>query len=227
MLMVWNPVSHRATVDIDMLAKTSNTVENLENIIRTICKIEIDSADGIQFLTDSLLLEGTQVDTDYQGIRVSFSAQLFTANLPMRLDLGFSDTIFPRPEKINYPVLLDFPAPQLKGYTPETSIAEKFQSIVRLGLVNTRMKDFYDIWLLIQQFQFDRNNLNTIILQVLKNRETIIRELPEAFSEVFYNDLIKISKWKSFLKDISHEEIPLKTVVCNLRDFFKEVLTQK
>ena len=89
------------------------------------------------------------------------------------------------------------------------------------------MKDFYDIWLLIQQFQFDRNNLNTIILQVLKNRETIIRELPEAFSEVFYNDLIKFSQWKSFLKDISHEEIPLKTVVCNLRDFFKEVLTQK
>lgn len=222
--MVWDPTSHRATVDIDMLAKTSNTIENLRHMIRSICTTEVTHSDGMQFITDSLNLTRTQVDADYQGIHVTFSAQLFTANLPMRLDLGFSDTILPRPANIKYPVLLDFPAPHLRGYTPQTSIAEKFQSIVRLGLANTRMKDFYDIWLLIHQFQFDRKELNSIILQVLKNRDTPIHKIPEAFSESFYNDSLKLTKWKSFLKDISHEEVPLKTVICELKDFFEEVI---
>lgn len=227
MLMVWNPVSHRATVDIDLLGKTAHTIENLQNIIQAICAIEVAPPDGIQFITDKLTLARTQVDADYKGISIAFSAQLFSANLPIRIDLGFSDTILPRPARVKYPVLLNFPAPDLKGYTPETSIAEKLQSIVRLGLINTRMKDFYDVWLLIHQFQFDRKELNSIILKVFQNRETVVNTIPAAFSEAFYNDPIKIVKWKTFLKDIAHEEIALETVVCELKEFFKEVLRPK
>jgi uncharacterized HAD superfamily protein len=95
---------------------------------------------------------------------------------------------------------LDLPAPELKGYTPQTSIAEKFESIIRLGFANTRMKDFYDIWLLIQQFDFDRIELQGIIQQVLKKRGTALDVFPIAFLESFYDNAIKKDKWNAFLR---------------------------
>ena len=122
----------------------------------------------------------------------------------------------------NDPTLLDLPAPELRGYTPETSIAEKFESIVRLGVVNTRMKDFYDIWLLTQQFDFDRAALQAIIRQVLKNRGTVADTLPAAFLEPFYGNPIKQDKWNAFLKDIAHAPIPLEKVMLDLKSYFKD-----
>ncbi len=220
MLMVWDPFNHRATVDIDLLAKTSNKVENLENIIKDICTFDV-VPDGIHFMTNPLKILKEQLDKEYVGLSASFTAQLFTARLPMRIDFGFSDTIFPQPIKIQYPVLLDFPKPELRGYTPQTLIAEKFESIVRLGLANTRMKDFYDIWVLTQRFPFDQEELIAIIQKVLKNRDTDMNEMPKAFTESFYNSPIKIEKWKAFLKDISHDEISLEKVVTDLKDHFE------
>lgn len=187
MLMVWDPKSHRATVDIDLLAKTSNSIANLQKIINEVCALEV-APDGMVFTSQSLKLSEAQLEAEYRGISAAFSAQLFTAKLPMRIDFGFSDTILPNPAQVKYPTLLDLPAPQLKGYTPETSIAEKFESIIRLGFANTRMKDFYDIWLLIQQFDFDRNELKGIIQQVLKNRGTTLEAPPIAFLETFYDN---------------------------------------
>ncbi len=223
MLMVWDPMSHRATVDIDLLAKTSNSIANLQKIINEICAIEV-IPDGVMFASQSLKLSEAQLEAEYHGISATFSAQLFTAKLPMRIDFGFSDTILPQPAKVKYPTLLDLPAPELKGYTPQTSIAEKFESIIRLGFANTRMKDFYDIWLLIQQFDFDRKELQGIIQQVLKNRGTIVEAPPIAFLESFYDNSIKRDKWNSFLKDISHEAIPLEKVMLDLRGYFGELM---
>lgn len=223
MLMVWDPMSHRATVDIDLLAKTSNSIANLQQIINEICAIEV-VPDGVTFAPQTLKLSEAQLEAEYHGISAAFSAQLFTAKLPMRIDFGFSDTILPHPAKVKYPTLLDFPAPELKGYTPQTSIAEKFESIIRLGFANTRMKDFYDIWLLIQQFDFDRQELHKIIQQILKNRGTFIEEAPIAFMESFYDNPIKKDKWNAFLKDISHEPLPLEKIIIDLRNFFKDLI---
>lgn len=223
MLMVWDPMSHRATVDIDLLAKTSNSIANLQKILNEVCAIEV-IPDGLKFVSETLRLSEAQLEAEYHGISAAFSAQLFTAKLPMRIDFGFSDTILPHPAKVKYPTLLDFPAPELKGYTPQTSIAEKFESIIRLGFANTRMKDFYDIWLLIQQFDFDRQELQSIIHQVSKNRGTSVETPPIAFLESFYDNPIKKDKWNAFLRDISHETISLERVIRDLRMFFKEVL---
>ena len=223
MLMVWDPQSHRATIDIDLLAKTSNKIENLENIITDICTFDV-SPDGIHFSTNSLKIREAQLDTDYHGLSASFTAQLFSAILPMRIDFGFSDAIFPKPSTVEYPVLLDFPKPRLKGYTPQTLIAEKFESIVRLGLANTRMKDFYDIWLVTQQFPLDQTELFTIIEKVLKRRDTDIEDIPKAFTEAFYNNSSKVEKWRSFLKGISHEYIPLEKVIIDLKQQFEGLL---
>lgn len=222
MLMVWDPMSHRATVDIDLLAKTSNSVANLQKIINEICAIEV-IPDGLIFASETLKLKEAQLEAEYHGINAAFSAQLFTAKLPMRIDFGFSDTILPNPAKIKYPTLLDFPAPELNGYTPQTSIAEKFESIIRLEFANTRMKDFYDIWLLIQQFDFDQNELKGIIQQVLKNRGTVLETPPIAFLESFYDNQIKKDKWKAFLRDISHEIISLEMIMLDLKEFFKKI----
>lgn len=223
MLMVWDPMSHRATVDIDLLAKTSNSIANLQKIINEVCAIEV-IPDGLKFASETLKLAEAQLEAEYHGISAAFSAHLFTAKLPMRIDFGFSDTILPHPAKVKYPTLLDFPAPELKGYTPQTSIAEKFESIIRLGFANTRMKDFYDIWLLIQQFDFDRQELQGIIQQVLKNRGTSAEAPPIAFLESFYDNQIKKDKWNAFLRDISHEPISLEKVIRDLRIFFTSVL---
>lgn len=223
MLMVWNPMSHRATVDIDLLAKTSNSVANLQKIITNICGIEVMS-DGMQFDSSTLRLSEAQLQAEYHGISAAFTARLFTARLPMQIDFGFSDTILPQPASVKYPTLLDLPAPELKGYTPQTSIAEKFESIIRLGFANTRMKDFYDIWLLMQQFTFDQEELKQIINQVLKNRGTFIEAYPTAFLEGFYNHPIKQDKWNAFLRDISHDVVPFEKVISDLRKFFAGVL---
>lgn len=222
MLMVWDPMSYRATVDIDLLAKTSNSIANLQKIINRICAIEV-VPDGLTFASETLKLTEAQLEAEYHGISAAFSAQLFTAKLPMRIDFGFNDTILPQPANVKYPTLLDLPAPELKGYTPQTSIAEKFESIIRLGFANTRMKDFYDIWLLIQQFDFDRNELKEIIQQVLKNRGTVLETSPIAFLESFYDNQIKKDKWNAFLRDISHEAIPLENVTSDLKNFFQEI----
>jgi len=225
MLMVWDPMSHRATVDIDLLAKTSNSIANLQRIIKEVCGTEV-VPDGLKFVSETLRLSEAQLEAEYHGISAAFSAQLFTAKLPMRIDFGFSDTILPQPVKVRYPTLLDLPAPELKGYTPQTSIAEKFESIIRLGLANTRMKDFYDIWLLIQQFDFDRKELQNIIQQVLKNRGTSLEIPPIAFLETFYDNSIKKDKWSAFLRDISHEPVSLEKVAGDLKVFFHSVLEQ-
>jgi hypothetical protein len=223
MLMVWDPMSHRATVDIDLLAKTSNSIANLQKIINEICATEV-VPDGLAFASETLKLTEAQLEAEYHGISAAFSAQLFTAKLPMRIDFGFSDTILPHPAKVKYPTLLDLPAPELKGYTPQTSIAEKFESIIRLGFANTRMKDFYDIWLLIQQFDFDQNELREIIQQVLKNRGTVLETSPIAFLESFYGNQIKKDKWNAFLRDISHEAISLEMIMLDLKKFFKNLI---
>ena len=223
MLMVWDPMSHRATVDIDLLAKTSNSIANLQKIINEVCAIEV-IPDGLKFASETLKLAEAQLEAEYHGISAAFSTHLFTAKLPMRIDFGFSDTILPHPAKVKYPTLLDFPAPELKGYTPQTSIAEKFESIIRLGFANTRMKDFYDIWLLIQQFDFDLQKLKGIIQQVLRNRGTFAEIPPIAFLESFYDNQIKKDKWNAFLRDISHEPISLEKVVTDLKLFFTSVL---
>lgn len=220
--MVWDPMSHRATIDIDLLGKTSNSLANLQKIITDVCTVEV-IPDGMMFASQNLKLAEAQLEAEYRGISAAFSAQLFTAKLPIRIDFGFSDTILPHPVKSKYPTLLDFPAPELKGYTPQTLIAEKFESIIRLGFANTRMKDFYDIWLLIQQFDFDRIELQDIIQQVLKNRGTALEASPIAFLESFYDNSIKKDKWQAFLKDISHESISLERVMLDLKSFFTEL----
>ncbi|MFI5333805.1 MAG: nucleotidyl transferase AbiEii/AbiGii toxin family protein [Chlamydiales bacterium] len=225
MLMVWDPATHRATVDIDLLTKADNSIENISQILKEICSHPV-LQDGIQFNSTDLILTESQVETEYTGLSARFSAHLHTAKLPLRIDLGFSDKIFPKPANITYPALLDFPSPELQGYTPETMIAEKLDALVKLGLANSRMKDFYDIWTIVNQFQIKKEEIAPVIRKVFQNRKTIVREIPKAFSEAFYNNPKTLERWDSFLKGIGHDSIPLEKVIFEIRDFFLPILAE-
>ncbi len=225
MLMVWDPATHRATVDIDLLAKASNSIENISRILKEICSHPV-LKDGIEFNSTELILAESQVETEYTGLSARFSAHLHTAKLPLRIDIGFSDKIFPKPATVDYPALLDFPSPELQGYTPETMIAEKLDAMVKLGLANSRMKDFYDIWTIVNQFQIKPEKIAPVIKDVFQNRKTVVREIPKAFSEAFYNMPKTLERWDAFLKGIGHDPVPLEKVIFEIRDFFLPILSE-
>jgi len=123
-------------------------------------------------------------EADYQGVRIRFRGALGTARVTMKVDAGFGDLVFPHTGKVDYPTLLDLPAPRLLGFSRESAIAEKFQTMIKLGILNSRMRDFLDIWLLSRQFVFDGQVLSTAIRKTFTQRETEIRPNPEAISAV-------------------------------------------
>jgi hypothetical protein len=112
-----------------------------------ICRTPIED-DGMAFLPESISGEKIREGDEYQGIRLTFEARLGVARIPIQVDIGFGDAVLPKPEPLDYPTLLDFPAPRLLAYPRETVIAEKSQSMVELGIANSRMKDFFDLWFL-------------------------------------------------------------------------------
>ncbi len=219
MLKVWNSLDHRATMDIDLLARTSNSFDNLQNIIRSVSALE-HLEDAIIFDTQNLVLRESQTGGDYQGMSASFSANLFKTKIPVLIDIGFNDIIVPEPEQIQFPTLLEMPQPLLLGYTRETVVAKKFESIVKLGTVNTRMKDFYDLWSIFRRGDLNHDELKRAIYEVFSNRRTKL-EYPTAFTSNFTDDLEKTKRWENFLSGIGEELVDLKKVVEEISDNIK------
>ena len=162
MLRVWNVSESRPTMDIDMLGKTSNDPSRIIQQMQEIVTLVVEP-DGMVFDLASLITEPITKAADYQGVRVRCLGFLDRAKVNIQLDLGFGDVVFPQPETALLPTLLDYPAPQLLCYSRESVIAEKFEAMVKLGALNSRMKDFYDIWLLCEQFDFDGAKLSEAI----------------------------------------------------------------
>lgn len=196
MFVAWGTPRSRATKDIDLLARTDNSIDNLVKVIRAICRVEVE-ADGVVF--DPSLVKGEKIkkDADYEGVRLLFQGKLEQARIHMQIDVGFGDRVTPAPAEIDYPVILDLPAPKLKGYPPETVVAEKFEAMVKLGMVNTRMKDFYDLWLLSRQCDFDGETLAEAIRTTFAHRGAALVTAPTAFMAAFHEE--KQPQWRAFL----------------------------
>ncbi|MBW2593251.1 MAG: nucleotidyl transferase AbiEii/AbiGii toxin family protein [Deltaproteobacteria bacterium] len=154
MLRVWRSPELRPTMDIDMLGVTSNEKVDIVAQIQDILTVDVET-DGLAFDPDSIQAERITEDADYEGIRIRFLGELGTARINMQIDIGFGDVVYPEPEESDFPTMLNSPVPRLLCYSRESSIAEKFEAMVKLGMLNSRMKDFYDIWLLSRQFDFD------------------------------------------------------------------------
>ena len=195
---VWDVPDSRATRDIDFLAYLDNSPESLAAIVRDICAIN-ESDDGLSFDPKSVRAQRIKEDADYEGVRIRFRARLGNARISMQMDVGFGDLVHPGAVQASYPALLDLPAPSLRMYPPETVIAEKAQAMVYLGSLNSRMKDFYDIWRMSQQFSFNGDALCEAIKRTFDNRKTDIMELDDLVAELLDNEKLD-RQWTAFLR---------------------------
>lgn len=196
---VWGLSFYRPTMDIDLLGHGDSDPDYLKGVFQNICRTEVES-DGLSFDLASIRAEPIRDQMDYGGVRVSLVAGLANARITLQVDIGFGDVVYPRPESIDYPTLLNLPGPKLLGYSRETVVAEKFQAMIHLGMVNSRMKDFYDIWALAHNFEFKGKELFKAVELTFNRRQTAIPEiLPLPFSEEFSGDQQKQQQWKAFI----------------------------
>jgi len=195
---VWNLPLRRPTRDIDFRGYVINSRENLLKIINAVIA-EPASEDGIVFDPHSVSVEETQIDADYQGIRVKIIALLGRSRIPVQIDIGFSDEIGSSAETVNYPNLLpELKQVRLKSYPKELVVAEKFHAMVRHAELNSRMKDYYDLWLLSETFEFEGISVRAAIESTFKKRDTEIpREQPLSLTAEFAR--AGQSRWINFL----------------------------
>jgi len=225
MLMVWESSVSRSTMDIDLLGKMKNSVDVIVSMVKEVCSLEV-LPDGIVFDPKSVQGESITEDADYEGVRIRFRGSLAKARITIQLDVGFGDIVIPSPELTTYPTILDFPAPQIHAYSKESTIAEKFEAMVKLGILNSRMKDFWDIWILSRQFSFDGRILAEAIMKTFSTRHTELPADPIAFTPAFTQDEKKTSQWKSFLRKNQMVTVPddFEEVVQAISDFLKPIV---
>ncbi len=225
MFTVLRQLDTRSTLDIDLLGKINNNPDNIIRVFQEICDVDIEP-DGLVFDRSSVSAEQITVDADYQGVRVKLSGSLGNARIRIQIDIGFSDVITPGPEKIEYPTILDLPAPVLNCYNKETMIAEKFQAMIKLDILNSRMKDFYDIWLLADRYEFDGQHLCKTIINTFKTRDTDIVENPVVFTSEYFDNTDKITQWRAFIRKNKITNVPaeLEVIIHDIENFLKPVI---
>ncbi|MCP4885002.1 MAG: nucleotidyl transferase AbiEii/AbiGii toxin family protein [Planctomycetaceae bacterium] len=199
MLTAWKAPQSRPTKDMDFLARMSNDLGSVTKVIREVCSVA-EPSDGLIFDPDSIEAVVIKEDADYEGVRITFLGYLQNARIHMQIDMGFGDVVVPEPSEISYPTILDHNAPRIRAYPRETTIAEKFEAMVKLGLLNSRIRDFFDVWMLSRQFNFDGATLANAISQTFANRQTEIEVLPVSFLPEFTADDAKQAQWKAFCR---------------------------
>ncbi len=207
MFSAWCGPTSRPTMDIDLLGTIDNRLDVITAAIKEAC-LTVVEADGISFNADSLEAARITEDAEYKGVRVRVRGNLGNARISIQIDIGFGDIIVPKPCSIAYPTILDFPAPELKGYTMESTIAEKFQAMVKLGVLNSRMKDFYDIWLLSITFDFKGKILVEAVEKTFKKRNTLVTLDAALFGPSFGKDENKNVQWRAFIRQAKIVNVP-------------------
>jgi predicted nucleotidyltransferase component of viral defense system len=158
LLTAWRAPFSRPTMDIDLAGKTNNELKHIRSLVGEVCETATEP-DGLEFAASSIKVQRIKEDAEYEGVRVRFNATLAKARIPMQIDIGFGDVVVPQPTEVEYPPLLEFPAPVLRTYPKETVVAEKLEALTVLGLLNSRIKDYYDLALLARLYPFDGNLL--------------------------------------------------------------------
>ena len=196
----WTGSPHRPTRDLDLLGHGPTELALLEKAFREVCLVEVQP-DGLEFQSDSVDGERIKEGENYEGVRLHLKVLLGNARIVLQVDVGFGDRVVPKPEDIDFPVLLDFPAPHLKSYPRETVVAEKFEAMVKLGMLNSRMKDFYDLWILSERFSFEGAVLSRAIKTTFETRGTQVpASMPVALTAEFHDDRQKNAQWVAFLR---------------------------
>jgi len=215
MFAAWHGPASRPTMDIDLLGNIDNSLEVIVTAMKDACMVDVE-ADGISFNAETVEAVRITEDAEYEGVRVRVHGSLGKAKVSIQIDIGFGDVVVPNPSTVLYPAILDFPAPELQGYTMESTIAEKFQAMVKLGVLNSRMKDFYDIWILSRKFNFKGKILAEAVEKTFEKRNTPATLDAALFDPSFGNDGNRNAQWRGFIR---------KTKLINVPESFEEVMT--
>jgi predicted nucleotidyltransferase component of viral defense system len=216
LLAAWFDEPHRATRDVDLLGFGDPAEGTLLATFREIMAVDVD--DGVSFDLKGLRIEAIRKEVEYGGSRLRTTATLAGARIPITVDIGFGDAVEPGVEDINLPVLLDMPSPRLRAYPLETVIAEKLHAMVVLGMANSRMKDYYDVWMLTSAVEPDRERLRRAIVATFARRGTPVPSLvPDGLSNDFAEDPGKLRQWVAFARNLSGPVPEFSTMVAQLR----------
>ncbi len=218
LITTWFADPHRPTRDLDLLGFGDSAEESILSVFREVCGMPMD--DGITFEVDNLRIERIRDELEYGGLRLRTVANLSRARINVVIDVGFGDAVEPGLEEIEFPVLLESPAPRLRAYPRETVIAEKFQAMVHLGRANSRMKDFYDVWVLSKAYEFDEARLAKAIAATFERRRTAIPSgIPDALTPEFARDASKRRQWDAFVRELAVRPDSLETVISDVAAF--------
>ncbi|HEX6037289.1 nucleotidyl transferase AbiEii/AbiGii toxin family protein [Longimicrobium sp.] len=219
LLRAWSVSAHRPTRDLDLLGRGEPSRRRLESIFASLWETHAEK-DGLELEPGTLRSEEIRENQEYGGVRVTMAARLGNARVPMQVDVGFGDAVTPGITEVTYPTLLDGAAPVLLAYPPETVVAEKLQAMVSLGLANTRMKDFYDLWIIARSFDFSGETLCGAISATFTRRETAIPGgTPVALSPEYFDDPARQRQWTAFLARTGLSAPDLASVTEFLRGF--------
>lgn len=197
---LWTGEPHRATRDVDLLGFGDPSEGHLRSVFADVLAVEVDD-DGVDFDASTLVVGPIREEQEYGGVRVVLVARVTSARVRVQVDIGFGDAITPEARSVDFPVLLDFPAPRLRTYPRETVVAEKLEAMVKLGQANSRMKDFYDLAVLSELFSFEGELLVRAIAATFARRGTPPPAgLPVALTAEFTDDREKVAQWGAFLR---------------------------
>lgn len=212
LFLAWDGKLYRPTRDLDLLGFGSAEIDKVTGRVREICAVSAD--DGIVFDLTGIEAERIKEDAEYEGVRVRVPASLDGARVMMQIDVGFGDKVDPAPAELSFPVLLPLDAPVVRAYPPEAVIAEKFQAMVVLGIANSRMKDFFDIWTFASTQRFDISRLANSLRGTFEQRRTPLPELPPlALTDEFLLDRAKQTQWNAFCKRLGLRDTPSLDVI--------------
>lgn len=222
LLLVWLGEALRPTRDADLLGFGDLSEAALTGIFRDVCGEQVD-ADGMVYLRDTVRVESIRAEDDYGGQRVTLQAQMGAARLSVQVDIGIGDVVTPAPEWLEYPSLLDLPRPRLRAYPRETVIAEKLHAMEYLGLRNSRMKDYFDVYALLREGKTDSARLAGAIAATFARRQTALPgAMPQGLRDEFAGDAAKQNQWRQFLARNRLEAPALGQVISDIRDLIAE-----
>jgi predicted nucleotidyltransferase component of viral defense system len=225
LLTTWFDDPHRPTRDLDLLGFGDASSSTMLALWKDVCDTALH--DGITFDSDALRVDPIHEELEYGCLRIRTTATLSGARISVTVDVGFGDAVEPGIEEIELPVLLDLPAPRLRAYARETVVAEKFHAMVALGHANSRMKDFYDVWVLSKTYAFSNERLARAVAATFTRRRTPIPDTPpDAFTPEFFRNEGKLRQWSAFVRDLSGEIPPFATIISELAAFIGPVTTR-
>jgi hypothetical protein len=225
---LWRDVPGRPTRDIDLLGFGEINHDRLRQVFIDACNANVVE-DGLRFDPDSIVTDDIRDDQEYHGVRVRLTAFLGNARLAIQIDVGFGDAITPEPAVIEYPTILDFPPVCIRAYHPATVVAEKFNAMIVLGMMNSRLKDFYDVHVILNHMNIDDKELADAIESTFERRKTPLPDkMPLVFTDDFINDAPKETQWRAFLKRslLVDFDLPFSQVVKDLKQTLWPLILQ-